>query len=259
VPHYNRRSTFVCTLVLKGSMVRCEIPSSRSFCKLIGVPFIRRDNPITSKDAEAILSSSVFKDSICLAAPPQIVCNSRCADTCTVYFDIWDSQTGSRMKSFVDCSLNVGTMVCYFRKESMKIGMPYCTRCCSWGHNTNYCNSRRVFGPICQGPHCEINHCALAACCKGHPKQVPPVPPTTNDAPCPHIAICKNCGKPHAANSSHCQFWQHRFDCSWIIERYARPEGFRAHVHPLTGETGTRCKDMAKGRGRNAGEAITDE
>jgi len=79
------------------------------------------------------------------------------------------------MKSFIDCSLNVGNMVCFFRKASMKIGLPLYTHCYSWGHNMNYCNSSHVVCPICMGPHCEDNHHALAACCKGHPKQDPPV------------------------------------------------------------------------------------
>ena len=166
---------------------------SQSFCKL---------NSINSKDAFLILTSSVYKDSIHLATPPRIVCDSRQADTCTIYFNIWDLQTGPWIKSFVDRSLNVGSVVCFFCKVSIKIGAPLCTHCYLWGHNMNYCNSSRVVCPICNGLHNEDNHCALAACCKGHPKQNPPVPPTADEEPCPHSAFCKNCSKLHAVNSS---------------------------------------------------------
>ena len=127
----SRVEIFVHTFVPEGSSVQCEVPSSHSFCKLIGMLFLHGSNPINSKGASLILSSSVYKDSICLATPPRIVRDSRQADTCTIYFDIWDSQTGSRMKSFVDHSLNVGTVVCFFQKASMKIGLPQCTRCYS--------------------------------------------------------------------------------------------------------------------------------
>ena len=197
----SRVKTFMHTLIPKGSSVRCEVPSLQSFCKLIGVPFLHRGNPINLKDASLILASSVYKDSIRLATPPRIVHDSRWADTCTIYFDIWDLQTGCRMKSFIDCSLNVGSVVCFFCKASMKIRAPLCTHCYSWGHNTNYCNSSCMVCPICNGPHCEDNHCALAACCKGHLKRNPPVPPTANEESCPHLALCKNCGKSHAASS----------------------------------------------------------
>jgi len=128
-----RVETFMCTLVLKGSSVRCEGLSLHSFCKLIGVLFLYGSNPINLKDASLILTSSVYKDNIRLAAPPRIVCNSRRADICSIYFDIWDSQTGSQMKPFVDCSLNVGNMVCFFYKASIKIELPLCTCCYSWG------------------------------------------------------------------------------------------------------------------------------
>ena len=71
-----RLETFIHSIVPEGSTVRCEIPLSRSFCKLMDVPFLRGGKPITPKDAETILRSTVYKDSIRLAAPPRIVCDS---------------------------------------------------------------------------------------------------------------------------------------------------------------------------------------
>jgi len=130
-----RVKTFVRTLVPEGFSVQCKVPFLRLFCKLIGVLFLHSGNPINSKDAFLILASSVYKDSIRLAAPPRIVCDSRWADTCSIYIDIWNSQTGFWMKSFIVHSLNVGNVVCFFCKASMKIGAPLCTCCYSWGHN----------------------------------------------------------------------------------------------------------------------------
>jgi len=125
----SRVETFMCTLVPEDSSVRCEVPSLCLFCKLIGMPFLYGGKPINPKDGFLILSSSVYKDSIHLATPPRIVHDSRHADTCSIYFDIWDLQTGFWMKSFVDCSLNVGSVVCFFHKASIKIGTPLCTCC----------------------------------------------------------------------------------------------------------------------------------
>jgi len=119
-----------------------------------------------SREALNFVSPSVYKDSICLATPPRIVCNSRHANTCSIYFDIWNSQTGFWMKSFVNHSFNMGGMVCFFCKAFMKIGTPLCICCFSWGYNTNFCNSSHVVCPICNDPHHEDNYHALAACCK---------------------------------------------------------------------------------------------
>ena len=56
----SRLETFICSIVPEGSTVHCEIPSSRSFCKLMDVSFLRGGKPITSKDAEIILRSTVY-------------------------------------------------------------------------------------------------------------------------------------------------------------------------------------------------------
>jgi len=93
--------------------------------------------------------------------------------------------------------------------------------------------------------HREFNHRTFVACCKGKPNHVPPVPPTTDGEPCPHPAYCLNCGKPHAANSRSCQFWQHHFDREWIISQLqsrGEREIPRFHARLLTGETGSRRK-----------------
>jgi hypothetical protein len=60
------------------------------------------------------------------------------------------------------------------------------------------------------------DHWVLAGCCKGNPKATPPVPPTPEGAPCPHVSRCPNCQKPHATDDRKCNFWRHRFDQEWI-------------------------------------------
>ena len=57
----SRLETFISSIVPEGFMVRCEIPSSHSFCKLMDVPFLRGGKPITPKDAEIILHSTSTK------------------------------------------------------------------------------------------------------------------------------------------------------------------------------------------------------
>ena len=154
--------------------------------------------------------------------------------------------------------------MCFFRKASLHMGMPYCTCCCLWDHNTNFCNSPCVYCPLCTGSHHEDNHRSLAFCCKGRPHANPLVPPTVDGAPCPHLSLCRNCSKSHAANSPCCQFWQHHFDRSWIVTQYSQEGGSCGPpflcAHPLTWETGTCCKSAATLCGHGGGEeAITDE
>jgi len=114
-PKLTQVKTFVHGIVPKGTTVKCEVPSFCSFCKLINVPFISpNSNHMTPADAEHFLHNSVYKDNIRLAAPPRIVHDSRTADACTIYFDIWDSQKGSQMCFFINQSINIGRLICFF-------------------------------------------------------------------------------------------------------------------------------------------------
>jgi hypothetical protein len=245
--------TIASSKIPDGSKVACEVPSSRSFLRVLGVPFLTKDLPaLTPDDARRSLSSSVYADHIQLAAPPRIVRDSKTSDTCTIFFDIWDSQTGSRMKAFVGRSVNIRGAACVFRPARVNVGVPFCQRCCLWGHSQDKCNSPRVVCPICMGPHREESHRSFAACCKGAPKANPPVPPTADGVSCPHPPRCINCGRSHAANSPKCQFWHHRFDRGWILEHLARARALLPglRVTQLTGETGTLRKKSVPAQAR---------
>ena len=134
-----------------------------------------------------------------------------------VFFDIWDSQSGSRMKAFVGRSLNFRGASCIFRMANLQVGAPFCTRCSRWSHTQASCTFPRVVCAICAGPHREFS-----TCCREKPKATPPVSPTPSGNPCPHRFHCLNCGKGHTATSMQCQFWRHRFDRAWIAQHIAR-------------------------------------
>jgi len=118
-----------------------QVPTSPcSFCQLINAPFISPSgNCMTLADTKRFLLNSAHKDNIRLAASPRFVCDSRTTNACTIYFDIWDSQKGPWMRTFVNQSINIGRSVCFFQWASPKIGVPFCSHCSSWGHNLDYC------------------------------------------------------------------------------------------------------------------------
>ena len=72
-PELARVETFMRGIVPEGTAVDCEVPSSRSFCKLVGVPFITLEGThLTPSDAERILLSTVFKDKSCCSASDRL-------------------------------------------------------------------------------------------------------------------------------------------------------------------------------------------
>ena len=80
-PELSQVETFMRGIVPKGTTVKCEVPSSRSFCKLINVLFINTSgNHLTPADAERFLLNSVHKDNIRRALPKiSIPFCSRCS------------------------------------------------------------------------------------------------------------------------------------------------------------------------------------
>ena len=128
-----------------------------------------------------------------------------------------------------------------------------------------------VYGPTTQTSATQLVFSTLSAWALTVKKTTALFQPATrnvlsmaNGVPCPHPALCRNCGKAHAANSPCCQFWQHRFDQSWIMAQYLREGGSRGpsflHAHPLTRETSTHRKSAAASHSHGGGEeAITDE
>jgi len=200
----------------------------------------RRYSP---EDALRDLSSSVHSDYIHLAAPPRVVHDSRRADSCCIYFDIWDSQSGSRSCYLSDRSIPMAGVARVISPAHINMGVPFCTRCMLWGHPESACLSPRPFCPLCRGPHSKDHHRSMAQCCKGSSKANPPIPPTGDDLPCPHPSTCLNCGKPHPTDSVRCPFWHHRYDRAWLARHSVHSRNISRDFAPLlTGETGTRRK-----------------
>ena len=104
------------TWIPEGSQVECEIPSSHSFLHILAAPFLLSDgSALTPDHAMRSLSSSAHSALIQLSAPSCVVHHTCRSDSCTIYFNIWDSQAGSRSKSLDGRSLLVEDSPCIIR------------------------------------------------------------------------------------------------------------------------------------------------
>ena len=138
------------------------------------------------------MSSSTFVVQPHLAAASCVVWDSQPLDSCTIFFDIWDSQAGSRAKECVGWSLLVESHPCVVQPTCVHTGIPFCQRCCKWNHPTTACKSLCIVCLIRWGPHHEENHYALTSCCKGNSSANPPISPTPEGEPCTHSHTCIN-------------------------------------------------------------------
>ncbi|KAF5319438.1 hypothetical protein D9619_008864 [Psilocybe cf. subviscida] len=182
---------------------------------------------LTPTDFEAKLLAAPFKELVQLSGPPRIVRDSRTSWSCTVYFNIHDSQTGARASQLIKRELMFGNAVCPIQGTRATAGTPHCMRCHRWGHPTTACMATKTVCAHCAGPHNEANHREAAACCQAKPKANPPVPATLAGVDCPHAPHCVNCGGDHLATARKCVFFRNRFDRKWINARYAQEPPWR--------------------------------
>ncbi|KXN88565.1 hypothetical protein AN958_07051 [Leucoagaricus sp. SymC.cos] len=154
-----------------------------------------------------------------LTAKPHIAHNSAASDTATIWFNVWDSQTGALTKKLQKQYLTIGNAQCVIWLAKAQPGTPQCQHYWKWGHPTTACHMPAIKYPRCSGPHSEQHHRDYAGCCKGNAKATPPIPPTAAGIPCPHVPTCSNCGAKHTANDHRCKFWCHHFDADWFKQR----------------------------------------
>ncbi|KAF5309958.1 hypothetical protein D9619_010442 [Psilocybe cf. subviscida] len=201
------------------------LPASTSYLRIMGAPYWSNGTGtvrLTPTDFEAKLLAALFKELVQLSGPPRIVRDSRTSWSCTVYFNIHNSQTSACASQLIKRELMFRNAVCPIQGTRATAGTPHCMRCHCWGHPTTACIATKTICAHCAGPHNEANHCEAAACCQAKPKANPPVPAALAGVDCPHAPHCVNCGGDHLATAWKCVFFRNRFDREWINARYAQ-------------------------------------
>ncbi|KAF5309953.1 hypothetical protein D9619_010447 [Psilocybe cf. subviscida] len=115
------------------------LPASTSYLRIMGAPYFNDGTGtvrMQPSDFETKLLAVPFRDLVQLSGPPRIVRDSRTAWTCTVYFNIHDSQTGARASQLIKRELMFGNVVCPIQGTRANSGTPHCMRCHRWGHPT---------------------------------------------------------------------------------------------------------------------------
>ncbi|KXN87984.1 hypothetical protein AN958_07803 [Leucoagaricus sp. SymC.cos] len=92
-------------LSLTEGRVEASLPKSRSYLKIMDIPFFKADgDQVTSADVRAVMGKSHLAPSFTLVNSPQVMCNFCHADTATVWFDVLDLQSGTTAKRLINTS-----------------------------------------------------------------------------------------------------------------------------------------------------------
>jgi hypothetical protein len=126
---------------------RVEVDSSKSFLHIPDFPYFGtkltydangKPVPIAPKQVKEILLASKWKDAIHLyqGAMPCLVRNSCKSDTCTVFFNIYNSRGGHHLQSLKGCSFMLGHITLTIQPAEKRVGVPICPRSWRYGHCT---------------------------------------------------------------------------------------------------------------------------
>jgi len=137
------------------------LPKSKSYLKIIGIPFYPHANSqehLTSSDIESILKQNHIFNNISLASRPRVIKVSPKSDMSIIWIDIWDVQSGSNAKMLINRCFNVGWYITTIRGANMNPGVPQCKNCWKWGHMMFSCRIQGSKCIKCNGPHKSGNH-----------------------------------------------------------------------------------------------------
>jgi len=134
------------------------LPKSKSYMKIVGLPYKIEQGVITPDYIESILKETyLFKDVI-LALKPYVIKASSKSDIAVVWVDIWDSQSSSLAKNIINCRFNIGQFVATVHGTNMNSGIPQCKNCWKWGHSTLSCHFHVSRYAKCYGAHVTEHH-----------------------------------------------------------------------------------------------------
>jgi len=177
-----------------------HLPKSKSYLKIIGIPFFPHANPqekLMSNDIETILKQNHIFDNISLASKPRVIKVSLKSDMVIVWLDIWDVQSSNNTKMLINRCFNVGNYIATIRGANMNPGIPQYKNCWKWGHATFSCRIQGAKCVKCNSLHKSEHHREFRWCCKANTKINLPRLETKKGEPCPHSFKCSNCHGDH--------------------------------------------------------------
>ena len=217
-----------------GDKLWVGVPSSRSFLMIVGVPVHNKytGGLTVPDDILRAMQGHLYRHSFSLAAPLRPSKESPNSTRMTVFFDIWDSQQGSRARTLNDARIIINSTECFVKPAPARHVVPLCPSCWRWGHSRPSCRGRTRC-PKCGEPHTLEEHRQHASCCKENAKIKQTATPA--DAPCPHTFRCLNCRRDtHHAHERKCVFWESRHDPAKIKALNEQVSAYRKRSLPNT-------------------------
>jgi len=100
-----------------------RLPKSKSYMKIIGLPYKINQDIISPDFIEGVLKETHLFNSVVLASKPRVIKASPKSDMAVVWVDIWDSQNGSSVKNIINHCFNIGRFIATVKGTNMNPGV----------------------------------------------------------------------------------------------------------------------------------------
>ena len=128
INHYVKNSNDINSLQVEDSC----LPKSKSYLKIIGIPFYSHMNSqekLNATNIESILKQNHIFNNISLASKPRVIKVSPKSDMTIVWIDIWDVQSGHNTKMLINRCFNISNYIVTIRRANMNPSVPQCKNC----------------------------------------------------------------------------------------------------------------------------------
>ena len=127
---------------------------SKSYLKITSIPYIQpNSNKLTGNDITTTMKYLELFKPVNLVAKLRVIKASPKSDMAIIWFDIWDSQKGSKAKLLINYFFNFGRYIATIRATNMNPGVPQCHNYWKWGHSTFSCYAYGSRYQKYNGPH----------------------------------------------------------------------------------------------------------
>jgi len=107
-----------------------QLSQSKSYLKITGIPYIQPNgNKLTGDNIMTTMKQLEIFEPVNLAAQPRVIKASPKSDIAIIWFDIWDSQNGSKAKLLINHSFNFGRYIAMIKATNMNPRVPQCHNC----------------------------------------------------------------------------------------------------------------------------------
>ena len=102
-----------------------QLPQSKSYLKITSIPYIQPNgNKLTSNDITTTMKYLELFEPMNLTVKPKVIKASPKSDIAIIWFDIWDSQNGSKAKLLINHSFNFGKYIATIRATNINPRVP---------------------------------------------------------------------------------------------------------------------------------------